>query len=163
MKKIAITLLALAYASCLFAQVAEPSPTGQSKIETQRVQNSMQHRFWQNLQLTDDQKEKLKQIREVGQYSLRSAWAQVETAQVSLHLAILTNPENAADIQTKATKLASALSKESTQVARYEAKVNQVLTAAQRGSSAFFYLKMIWEHRVSELRRNPWLELQEFC
>ena len=58
--------------------------------------------FWGGPQLTDDEKAKLKQIRDADQDSLRSAWAQVRIARESLDAALLANPENIADIQTKA-------------------------------------------------------------
>jgi Spy/CpxP family protein refolding chaperone len=109
MKKIAITLLALAYATRLFAQAADSSPTDQGKTGTQPVQRPMQDRFWERLDLTDDQKEKLKQIREADRDSLLSARAQVRIARESLKAALLANPENTADIQAKATDLANAL------------------------------------------------------
>jgi Spy/CpxP family protein refolding chaperone len=132
MKKIATTLLALAYATPLFAQAADPSPTDQGKTGTQPVQESMQHRFWERLELTDDQKAKLQQIREGDRDSLRSARAQVRIARESLKAALLANPENIADIQTKATNLANALSTSTVQMALHRAKINQVLTPAQR-------------------------------
>jgi Spy/CpxP family protein refolding chaperone len=132
MKKIPITLLALTYATRLFAQAAEPSPADQGKTGTQPVQESMQQRLWERLQLTDDQKEKLKQIREADRDSLRSARAQVTIARESLKAALLANPENIADIQTKATNLANALSTSSVQIALHRAKINQPLTPAQR-------------------------------
>lgn len=132
MKKIAIALLALAYATRLFAQAADPSPTDQGKTGAQPVQKSMQHRFWERLQLTDDQRDKLKQIREAERESLRSAWAQVKIARESLKAALLANPENTSDIQTKATAVGNALSTRSVQMALQLAKINEVLTPAQR-------------------------------
>jgi hypothetical protein len=44
----------------------------------------------------------------------------------------LANPENVADIQTKATGLANALSTGSVQLALHLAKISQALTPAQR-------------------------------
>jgi Spy/CpxP family protein refolding chaperone len=132
MKKIALSLLAVAYATRLFAQAVDPSPPDQSKTETQPFGRSMHHRFWERLHVTDDQKQKLKQIREADQDSLCSAWAQVTIARESLKAALLANPENTADIQTKAINLANALSTSSVQMALHRAKINQVLTPAQR-------------------------------
>jgi Spy/CpxP family protein refolding chaperone len=132
MKTIAITFLALAYATRLFAQGADPSPTDQGKAGTQPVQESMQHRFWERLQLTDDQKAKLQQIREADRDSLGSARAQVKIARESLKAALLANPENIADVQTKATNLANALSTSTVQMALHRAKINQMLTPVQR-------------------------------
>jgi Spy/CpxP family protein refolding chaperone len=132
MKKIAIILLALAYATRLFAQVAEPSPTDQGRTGTQSVRRSMRDRFWERLDLTDDQKERIRQIREADRDSLRSARAQVTIARESLNAALLANPENIAEIQAKADNLANALSTSSVQTALHRAKINQVLTPPQR-------------------------------
>lgn len=132
MKKIAITLLASAYAAHLFAQAASPSPTDQGKTAPEPAQKSMRGCFLEGLQLTDDEKAKLKQIDDADRDSLRSAWAQVRIARESLDAALLANPENIADIQTKATNLANALSTSSVQMALHRAKINAVLTPAQR-------------------------------
>ena len=122
MKKIAITLLASAYAAHLFAQAADPSPTDQGKTAPEPAQESMRGCFWEGLQLTDDEKAKLKQIDDADRDGLRSAWAQVGIARESLHAALLANPENIADIQTKATNLANALSTSSVQMALHQGR-----------------------------------------
>jgi Spy/CpxP family protein refolding chaperone len=134
MKKITLTLLGLAWATRLFAQSADPSAADKPKLPPQPQWEQRRHLFWDRLNLTDEQKEKLKQIREDDRQNLRSAWAQAKIAQESLHAALLANPENTADIQTKATNWANALSTRSVQLALHEAKVNQVLTPAQRVS-----------------------------
>jgi Spy/CpxP family protein refolding chaperone len=156
MKKIAITLVALAYATRLFAQAADPSPTDQGKTGTEPVQKSMQHRFWERLQLTDDQKAKLKEIREADRDSLRSARAQVRIARESLKAAILANPENIADIQTKAVNLANALSTSTVQTALHRAKINQLLTPAQRVALYDARRRRMrrWNRRGAQ--RSPW-------
>lgn len=102
MKRIAITLLASAYAAHVFAQGANPSPTDQGKTAPESAQKSMRGCLWEGLQLTDDEKAKLKQIDDADRDSLRSAWAQIRIARESLDAALLANPENIADIQTKA-------------------------------------------------------------
>jgi len=84
------------------------------------------------LNLTEDQKAKLKEIREAGKDSLQSAIEQVRTAQEALRSALLANPENTADIQTKATTLGNAESALTVQRALQQAKINEVLTPAQR-------------------------------
>ena len=132
MKKIAITLLASAYAAHLFAQAADPSPTDQGKTAPEPAQESMRGCFWEGLQLTDDEKAKLKQIDDADRDGLRSAWAQVRIARESLDAALLANPENIADIQTKATNVANAISTSTVQMALHRAKINAVLTPAQR-------------------------------
>ena len=132
MKRIALTLLGLAWATSLFAQTVDPSAADKPKLPPQPQWEQRRHLFWDRLNLTDEQKEKLKQIREDDRQSLRSAWAQAKIAQESLHAALLANPENTADIQTKATNWANALSTRSVQLALHEAKVNQVLTPTQR-------------------------------
>jgi Spy/CpxP family protein refolding chaperone len=158
MKKIAITLLALAYAARLFAQAAEPSPTDQGRTGTQSVQRSMQQRFWDRLDLTDDQKQKLKQIREADRDGLRSARAQVTIARESLNAALLANPENIADIQTKATNLANALSTNAVQMALHRAKIYQVLTPAQRVAldEARKHRMRRWNRRRGGGETVPW-------
>ena len=132
MKEIAITLLAWAYAAHLFAQAANPSPTDQEKTAPGAAQESMRGCLCEGLQLTDDEKAKLKQICDADQDGLRSALAQVRIARESLDAALLANPENIADIQTKATILANALSTSTVQMAMHRAKINAVLTPAQR-------------------------------
>jgi Spy/CpxP family protein refolding chaperone len=156
MKKIAATLLALAYSTPLFAQVADPSPTGQAKIGTQPVQESRQHRLWERLQLTDDQKAKLQQIREADRDSLSSARAQVRIARESLNAALLANPENIADIQAKAVNLANALSASTVQTALHRAKINQFLTPAQRVALYDARRRRMrrWNRRGAQ--RSPW-------
>ena len=82
--------------------------------------------------MTDDEKAEPKQIRDANQDGLRSAWAQVRIARESLDAALLANLENIADIQTKATNLANALSTSAVQMALHRAEINAVLTPAQR-------------------------------
>lgn len=82
--------------------------------------------------MTDDEKAKRKQIRDADQDGLRSVWAQVRIARESLDAALLANPENIADIQTKAPDLANALSTTAVQMVLHRAKINAVLTPAQR-------------------------------
>ena len=96
----------------------------------------MRQGIWDRLNLTDEQKEKLKQIREADRENLRSVWAQVKIARELLRAALLANPENVADIQTKATNLANALSTSSVQTALHYAKISEVLTPAQRVEAA---------------------------
>jgi Spy/CpxP family protein refolding chaperone len=132
MKRIALTFLALVSATSLFAQTADPTAADKPKLQPQLPQAGMRRSLWNRLDLTDDQMEKLKQIREADRDGLRSAWAQVKIAQETLRAALLANPDNTADIQAKATELATALSTRSVQFALHQAKVNQVLTPAQR-------------------------------
>ena len=84
----------------------------------------MKNWFWDRLNLAEDQK-KLQQIREADRESLTAAWAQVAIAKESLKAALLANPKNVADIQTKATDLANALSTGSVQLALHLAKINR--------------------------------------
>jgi Spy/CpxP family protein refolding chaperone len=132
MKRIALTLLGLAWATSLFAQTADPGATDKPKLPARPRWEQRRNLFWDRLDLTDEQKEKLKQIREEDRQSLRSAWAEAKIAQESLHAALLANPENTADIQSKATNWANALSTRTVQFALHEAKVSQVLTPEQR-------------------------------
>src|SRR5208337_4528565 len=64
--------------------------------------------------------------------SLKSAIEQVRTAREALQSALLANPENTADIQAKATSLGNAQSAVTVQRALKRAKINEVLTPAQR-------------------------------
>ena len=132
MRKIAIALLLLVSATSLFAQTADPSPTDQGKQGTSPAEKPRRQCFWDRLNLTDDQKDKLKEIREADRDNLRAARAQVKIARELLKAALLANPENIADIQTKATNLANALSTSSVQTALHYAKISAVLTPAQR-------------------------------
>jgi Spy/CpxP family protein refolding chaperone len=147
MKRIALTLLAVVSATSLFAQTGDPDAVDKPKLPPQPDREHSKHFFWDRLNLTDDQKEKLKQIRADDRESLGSAWAQVKIAQESLHAALLANPENTADIQAKATNLANALGTKSVQMALHEAKVNQVLTPTQR----------VALDEATKIRRNRWL------
>lgn len=160
MKKIALTLLALTYATRLFAQTPDPSPSEQGKTETQPFEKAREHHFWGRLHLTDDQKAKLDQIREADQDNIRSGWAQVAIARETLKAALLANPENTADIQAKATKLADALSTVSVQMALHRAKVNQVLTPAQRVALEEGKHRRMhhWGRHGREAERGPWQE-----
>jgi Spy/CpxP family protein refolding chaperone len=150
MRKIAIILLSLVSATSLFAQAATPSPTDQGKAETPAARRPAKQGIWDRLNLTDDQRAKLKQIREADRESLRSARAQVKIAKELLKAALLANPENVADIQTKATNLANALSASSAQTALHYAKVSAVLTPAQRVE-----LAEALEHRLRDWHRRP--------
>ena len=132
MKRIALTLLGLAWSTSLFAQTADPGAADKPNLPARPQWEQRRHLFWDRLNLTDAQKEKLKQIREEDRQSLRSAWAEAKIARESLHAALLANPENTSDIQTKATNWAHALSTRTVQLALHEAKVNQVLTPEQR-------------------------------
>jgi Spy/CpxP family protein refolding chaperone len=132
MKKIAIIFLTLLSATSLFAQSANPSPGEESKPGSPPAHRPMKNWFWDRLNLTGDQQEKLKQIREADRENLSATWAQVAIARESLKAALLANPEDVADIQTKATALATALGTSSVQLALHLAKISQVLTPAQR-------------------------------
>ena len=145
MKKIAIIFLTLVSAASLFAQSADPSPTDQAKPGTPPTRRPMKNWFWDRLNLAEDQKEKLQQIREADRENLTAAWAQVAIAKESLKAALLANPENVADIQTKATDLANALSTGSVQMALHLAKISQVLTPAQR-----VQLEGVWSRRMDD-------------
>lgn len=162
MKKIVVTVLALTCATRLFGQAADPSPPEQGKTEPQPPEMGMEHRFWERLHLTDEQEAKLRQIREADQDSLRSAWAQVAIARELLNAALLANPENSADIQAKATNLANALSTSSVQMALHRARINQVLTPAQRVAlqEASKHRMHHWERhgRGTERGEGPWQE-----
>ena len=129
MRTILLTILLLASATGLFAQNAEEGPTVQP---SPGFQSSERRGPWPRLNLTEDQKAKLKEIREADKDSLKSAIEQVRTAQEALQSALLANPENTADIQAKATTLGNAQSALTVQRALQEAKINEVLTPAQR-------------------------------
>jgi len=160
MKRIAITLLASAYAAHLFAQGANPSPTDQGKTAPEPPPESMRGCFLEGLQLTDDEKAKLKQIDDADRDGLRSAWAQVRIARESLDAALLANPENIADIQTKATNLANALSTSTVQMALHRAKINAVLTPAQRVALVDAERRRTpgWNCPRGGAERGPWEE-----
>jgi Spy/CpxP family protein refolding chaperone len=132
MKKITTIFLMLLSATSLFAQTADPSPAEQAKPGPPPIERTRRNWFWNRLDLTADQQEKLGQIREADRENLRSARAQVAIARESLKAALLANPENATEIQTKATDLGTALNTRTVRMALHLAKVNQVLTPAQR-------------------------------
>jgi len=132
MKKIIITLFALASAVPLIAQPSDPGPADAGKTGADLAQRQERRGLWDRLELTDDQRTKLNEIREADRDNLRSAWAQVRIARESLKAALLANPENIADVQTKATAVANALSTSSVQMALHLAKINQVLAPVQR-------------------------------
>src|SRR6516165_4019843 len=98
MKKITLILLTLLLSTGLFAQAFDPSPADQGKPERQPEQRPMKHGLWGRLNLTDDQKEKLRQIREADRESLRPARAQVKIARETLKAVLLADPENIADV-----------------------------------------------------------------
>jgi Spy/CpxP family protein refolding chaperone len=160
MRKIAIALLLLVSATSLFAQTADPSSTDQGKPGTSSAEKPRKQCFWDRLNLTDDQKDKLKQIREADRESLRSARAQVKIARELLKAALLANPENIADIQTKATNLANALSTSSVQTALHYAKISEVLTPAQRveAEEALEHRFHNWRKRFGGRQEDPMRE-----
>jgi Spy/CpxP family protein refolding chaperone len=129
MRTILLTILSLALTSGLLAQNADQGPTVQP---SPGLQNNERRGPRPQLNLTEDQKAKLKEIREAGNDSLKSAFEQVRTAQEALQSALLANPENTADIQAKATTLGNAQSALTVQRALQQAKINEVLTPAQR-------------------------------
>jgi Spy/CpxP family protein refolding chaperone len=129
MRAILLAILSLASATGLFAQNADQGPTVQP---SPGFQSNERRGPWPQLNLTEDQKAKLKEIRESDNKSLKSAIEQVRTARESLQSALLANPENTADIQAKATSLGNAESAVTVQRALQEAKINEVLTPAQR-------------------------------
>src|SRR5215471_3767477 len=114
-KLIPALLIALASGAPLLAQSADPDPTDDDKTGSWSMEDRMQNRFWDRLDLSDDQKQKLKQIREADCDNLRTIWAQVKIARESLKAALLANPENTADVQAKAVAVANALSSISVQ------------------------------------------------
>ncbi len=153
MKKTTTIFLTLLSATSLFAQTAEPSPNGQSKPGSAPTERTGRNWFWNRLDLTADQQEKLKQIREADRENLRSARAQVAIARETLKAALLASPDNVVEIQTKATDLANALNTSTVRMALHLAKVNQVLTPAQRVElvEARAHRMRDWRHR----RRGP--------
>jgi Spy/CpxP family protein refolding chaperone len=156
MKRIVFPFLALISATSLFAQPADSNAPDKSKFEPPPHQAGLKHSFWDRLNLTEDQKEQLKQIRATDRDSLGAAWAQVKITQASLHAALLANPENSDDIQAKATNYAKALSTNSVQWALLEAKVNQVLTPTQRVAldEALKHRKNYWRHQMSDAEKD---------
>src|SRR5208337_1213442 len=129
MRAILLAILSLASATGLFAQNADQGPTVQP---SPGFQSNERRGPWPQLNLTEDQKAKLKEIREADKESLNSAIEQVRTAREALQSALLANPENTADIQAKATSLGNAESAVTVQRALQEAKINEVLTPASR-------------------------------
>jgi len=144
-------VLVMACAARLVAQADDPGPPDQDKSETPPPERPMEHRFWDRLHLTDDQRAKLHQIHEADEEGIRSAWAQVAIAREVLKAALLANPENTADVQTKATNLANALSATAIRMATHRAKVNQVLTPVQRVA----LLEEGREHRMPHRCERP--------
>jgi len=129
MRTILLTILSFALATGLLAQNADQGPTAQP---SPGLQYNARRGPQPQLNLTEDQKAKLKEIREAEKDSLKSAIEQVRTAREALQSALLANPENTADIQAKATILGNAQSALTVQRALQQAKINQVLTPAQR-------------------------------
>jgi protein CpxP len=129
MRTILLTILSFASATGLFAQNADQGPTVQP---SPGFQSNERRTPWPQLKLTEDQKAKLKEIREADKDSLKSAIEQVRTAREALQSALLANPENTADIQAKATSLGNVQSAVTVQRALQRAKINEVLTPAQR-------------------------------
>ena len=129
MRTILLTILFLGSATGLFAQNADQGPTVQP---SPGFQTNERRGPRPQLDLTEDQKAKIKEIREADKDSLKSAIEQVRTAREALQSALLADPENTADIQAKATTLGNAESALTVQRALQEAKINGVLTPAQR-------------------------------
>jgi Spy/CpxP family protein refolding chaperone len=129
MRTILLTVLFLVSAVGLFAQNADQGPTVQP---SPGLQSNERRGPRPQLNLTEDQKAKLKEIQEAGKDSLKSAIDEVRTARDALQSALLANPENTADIQAKATALGNAQSALTVQRALQQAKINEVLTPAQR-------------------------------
>jgi periplasmic protein CpxP/Spy len=129
MRTILLAALFLASAISLFAQNADQAPTVQP---SPGYQTNERRGLRPQLNLTEDQKAKIKEIREADKDSLKSAIEQVRTAREALQSALLANPENTADIQAKATTLGNAQSALTVQRALKEAKINEVFTPAQR-------------------------------
>jgi Spy/CpxP family protein refolding chaperone len=107
MRTILLTILFLASATGVFAQNADQGPTVQP---SPGFQTNEKRGPRPQLNLTEDQKAKIKEIREADKDSLKSAIEQVRAAREALQSALLANPENAADIQAKATTLGNAQS-----------------------------------------------------
>src|SRR6516225_11754951 len=160
MKKIIITLFALASAVPLIAQPSDPGPADAGKTGADLAQRQERRGLWDRLELTDDQRTKLNEIREADRDNLRSAWAQVRIARESLKAALLANPENIADIQTKATNLANALSTSSVQIALHYARISEVLTPAQRveAEEALQHRFHNWRKRFGGRQEGPFRE-----
>jgi Spy/CpxP family protein refolding chaperone len=129
MRTILLTVLFLASPTGLFAQNADQGPTVQPSPGFQTNERRVPR---PQLNLTEDQKAKIKEIRQADKDSLKSAIEQVRTAREVLQSALLANPENTADIQAKATTLGNAQSALTVQRALQEAKINELLTPAQR-------------------------------
>ena len=156
MKRIVFPILALISATNLFAQSADSNAADNSKLEPPPKQAAPKHSFWDRLNLTEDQKEQLKQIRATDRDNLSAAWAEVKITRESLHAALLANPENNDDIQAKATNYAKALSTNSVQWALHEAKVSQVLTPTQRVAldEALKHRKNHWRHQIGDSEKG---------
>lgn len=158
--KILYAFLPLAAATQLFAQVASPTLPEQGAKGEQSAWQRWHHNLFERLDLTDDQKEKVKQIRDADRENLATAWAEVKIASESLKAALLANPENTADVQAKAAELAKALSTSTAQTALHLAKINQVLKPEQRVTftEAIENQMRRWHRPGFEQRGRPWRE-----
>jgi len=159
MKKFLCSFLALASAAQLFAQMASPTPPEQGAIGEQWAWQRW-HNLFQRLELTADQKEKIKQIRDADRENLATAWAEVKIAGESLKAALLANPENTGDVQAKAAELAKALSTSTAETAQHLAKINQALKPAQRVmfTEAIENQMRRWHRPGFEQGGRPWRE-----
>jgi periplasmic protein CpxP/Spy len=88
--------------------------------------------IWKKLNLTDAQKQQIKQIRESNKQAGRSAIVAVMTAKKALQGAISQNPNDEATIRSLSAKVESARTEATVLRARVRAQIIQILDDTQK-------------------------------
>jgi Spy/CpxP family protein refolding chaperone len=114
----------------LHAQAVDPSPSPEHNLRQEW--HGKHKRFWEKLNLTDQQKEQIKGFRADNKASRRGAMLNFLTAEKALQDAIFNNPNDEAKISSLAASVSSARTQLTIQRTKFQAQVAGILTPEQR-------------------------------
>jgi periplasmic protein CpxP/Spy len=134
-----LAILSTVAASPLVAQTTTDSTATQTETHPHGGRHG--DWVWKKLNLTDAQKQQIKQIRESNKPARKAAMVAVLTAEKALQSAISQNPNDEATIRSLASKVESARTEGIVLRARFKAQVLQVLDDTQKQQLSQFEQK----------------------
>jgi Spy/CpxP family protein refolding chaperone len=114
----------------LHAQAVDTSPSPEQGVRQEW--HGKHKRFWEKLNLTEQQKAQIKGFRADNKASMRAAMLNFLTAQKALQDAISNKPNDEATISSLAASVSSARTQLTIQRAKFQAQVAGILNPEQR-------------------------------
>jgi Spy/CpxP family protein refolding chaperone len=116
--------------SSLHAQSADASPS--AKIEGQHLWHRYHHGFWKALNLTDAQRQQVRQMAESNKSTTKSLMLNLLNAEKALREAIAKNPSDEATIRSLSTTVGNARTELTVQRAKFRSQIVTILTPEQK-------------------------------